>query len=133
MGADGINMGTRFMVTKEAPIHEKVKQKWWKQLSLIPLWFTDIEHTARVFKNSVAQQVIDIESRPGKTQFEDLQSLVQGAKGRELFDTGDLDKGIWSAGMIVGLIDDIFCHELISRIVAEAEEIIKRRLIEAVS
>ena len=87
-----------------------------------------------VFKNSVAQQVIDIESRPGKTQFEDLQSLVQGAKGRELFDTGDLDKGIWSAGMIVGLIDDIpSCHELISRIVAEAEEIIKRRLIEAVS
>ena len=65
---------------------------------------------------------------------EDLQSLVQGAKGRELFDTGDLDRGIWSAGMIVGLIDDIpTCHELISRIVAEAEEIIKRRLIEAVS
>ena len=59
---------------------------------------------------------------------------MQGAKGRELFDTGDLDKGIWSAGMIVGLIDDIpTCHELISRIVAEAEEIIKRRLIEAVS
>ena len=82
----------------------------------------------------MAQQVIEIESMPGKTQFEDLQSLVQGVKGRELFDTGDLDKGIWSAGMIGGLIDDIpSCHELISRIVAEAEEIIKRRLIEAVS
>ena len=93
-----------------------------------------MSNTARVFKNSVAQQVIEIESMPGKTQFEDLQSLVQGVKGRELFDTGDLDKGIWSAGMIVGLIDDIpSCHELISRIVAEAEEIIKRRLIEAVS
>ena len=135
MGADGINMGTRFMVTKEAPIHEKVKQKMVEATELdTSLIYRTLSNTARVFKNSVAQQVIDIESRPGKTQFEDLQSLVQGAKGRELFDTGDLDKGIWSAGMIVGLIDDIpTCHELISRIVAEAEEIIKRRLIEAVS
>ena len=135
MGADGINMGTRFMVTKEAPIHEKVKQKMVEATELdTSLIYRTLSNTARVFKNSVAQQVIDIESRPGKTQFEDLQSLVQGAKGRELFDTGDLDKGIWSAGMIVGLIDDIpSCHELISRIVAEAEEIIKRRLIEAVS
>ena len=135
MGADGINMGTRFMVTKEAPIHEKVKQKMVEATELdTSLIYRTLSNTARVFKNSVAQQVIDIESRPGKTQFEDLHSLVQGAKGRELFDTGDLDKGIWSAGMIVGLIDDIpTCHELISRIVAEAEEIIKRRLIEAVS
>ena len=135
MGADGINMGTRFMVTREAPIHEKVKQKMVEATELdTSLIYRTLSNTARVFKNSVAQQVIDIESRPGKTQFEDLQSLVQGVKGRELFDTGDLDRGIWSAGMIVGLIDDIpTCHELISRIVAEAEEIIKRRLIEAVS
>ena len=59
---------------------------------------------------------------------------MQGAKGRELFDTGDLDKGIWSAGMIVGLIDDIpTCRELITRIVSEAEEIINERLVKAVS
>ena len=130
MGADGINMGTRFMVTQEAPIHENVKQKMVEATELdTSLIYRTLSNTARVFKNSVAEQVIEVESKPGATQFEDIQSLVQGAKGRELFDTGDLDKGIWSAGMIVGLIDDIpTCNELIRRIVAEAEEIIKQRL-----
>ena len=135
MGADGINMGTRFMVTKEAPIHEKVKQKMVGATELdTSLIYRTLRNTARVFKNSVAEEVIDIESKPGQTQFEDIQALVQGAKGRELFDTGDLDKGIWSAGMIVGLIDDIpTCRELIARIVSEAEEIINERLVKAVS
>jgi nitronate monooxygenase len=135
MGADGINMGTRFMVTKEAPIHEKVKQKMVEATELdTSLIYRTLRNTARVFKNSVAQEVVDIESKPGETQFEDIQALVQGAKGRDLFDTGDLDKGIWSAGMIVGLIDDIpTCRELISRIVSEAEEIINERLVKAVS
>tara|TARA_B100000530_G_scaffold336756_1_gene292536 strand:- start:615 stop:1727 length:1113 start_codon:yes stop_codon:yes gene_type:complete len=135
MGADGINMGTRFMVTQEAPIHENVKQKMVEATELdTSLIYRTLSNTARVFKNSVAEQVIEVESKPGATQFEDIQSLVQGAKGRELFDTGDLDKGIWSAGMIVGLIDDIpTCNELITRIVAEAEEIIKQRLLSAVS
>tara|TARA_A100001015_G_scaffold70886_1_gene78545 strand:+ start:5843 stop:6817 length:975 start_codon:yes stop_codon:yes gene_type:complete len=135
MGADGINMGTRFMVTKEAPIHEKVKQKMVEATELdTSLIYRTLRNTARVFKNSVAEEVVDIESKPGQTQFEDIQALVQGAKGRELFDTGDLDKGIWSAGMIVGLIDDIpTCHELIARIVSEAEEIINERLVKAVS
>ena len=135
MGADGINMGTRFMVTKEAPIHEKVKQKMVEATELdTSLIYRTLRNTARVFKNSVAEEVIDIESKPGQTQFEDIQALVQGAKGRELFDTGDLDKGIWSAGMIVGLIDDIpTCRELIARIVSEAEEIINERLVKAVS
>ena len=135
MGADGINMGTRFMVTQEAPIHENVRQKMVEATELdTSLIYRTLSNTARVFKNSVAEQVIEVESKPGDTQFEDIQSLVQGAKGRELFDTGDLDKGIWSAGMIVGLIDDIpTCNELITRIVAEAEEIIKQRLLSAVS
>jgi len=135
MGADGINMGTRFMVTQEAPIHENVKQKMVEATELdTSLIYRTLSNTARVFKNSVAEQVIEVESKPGATQFEDIQSLVQGAKGRELFDTGDLDRGIWSAGMIVGLIDDIpTCNELITRIVAEAEEIIKQRLLSAVS
>ena len=135
MGADGINMGTRFMVTQEAPIHENVKQKMVEATELdTSLIYRTLSNTARVFKNSVAEQVIEVESKPGATQFDDIQSLVQGAKGRELFDTGDLDRGIWSAGMIVGLIDDIpTCNELITRIVAEAEEIIKQRLLSAVS
>ncbi|MED5411941.1 MAG: nitronate monooxygenase family protein [Pseudomonadota bacterium] len=135
MGADGINMGTRFMVTKEAPIHEKVKQAMVEASELdTSLIYRTLRNTARVFKNSIAEQVIEIESKSGETKFEDIQPLVAGAKGRELFDTGDLDKGIWSAGMIVGLIDDIpTVEELIARIVDEAEEIINKRLGSAVS
>ena len=93
-----------------------------------------MRNPARVFKNSVAEQVVEIESQDGETRFEDIQPLVQGVKGRELFDSGDLDKGIWSAGMVVGLIDDVpTCDELISRIVREAEEIINERLGSTVS
>ena len=135
MGADGINMGTRFMVTKEAPIHDNVKQKMIEATELdTALIYRSLRNTARVFKNSVAEKVVEIESRSGETKFEDIQPLVQGVKGRELFDGGDLDKGIWSAGMIVGLIDDNpGCEELISRIVAEAEDILSHRLREMVS
>ncbi len=130
MGADGINMGTRFMVTKEAPIHEKVKQAMVDASELdTALIYRSLRNTARVFKNSIAEQVLEIESQPGQTSFEDIRPLVQGAKGKELFEEGDLDRGIWSAGMVVGLIDDIpSCEELISRIVAEAESIINERL-----
>ena len=130
MGADGINMGTRFMATKEAPIHDKVKQKMVEASELdTALIYRTLNNTARVFKNSVAERVLEIEAQEGPTRFEDIQPLVQGTKGRELFDDGDLEKGIWSAGMIVGLIDDIpSCEELITRIVAEAEEIISQRL-----
>lgn len=130
MGADGINMGTRFMVTKEAPIHQKVKQRMVDASELdTALIYRSLRNTARVFKNSIAEKVMEIESQDGETKFEDIQPLVQGVKGRELFDGGDLDKGIWSAGMIVGLIDDIpSCEELVCRIVDEAEEIIQQRL-----
>ena len=130
LGADGINMGTRFMVTKEAPIHDNVKRRMIEATELdTALIYRSLRNTARVFKNSVAEQVVEIESRPGETKFEDIQPLVQGVKGRELFDGGDLDKGIWSAGMIVGLIEDNpSCEDLISRIVAEAEDIISNRL-----
>jgi nitronate monooxygenase len=135
MGADGINMGTRFMVTKEAPIHENVKQRMVDASELdTSLIYRSLRNTARVFKNSVAEQVEEVESQDGETKFEDIQPLVQGVKGRELFDSGDLDKGIWSAGMVVGLIDDVpTCDELISRIVREAEEIINERLGSTVS
>ncbi len=130
MGADGINMGTRFMVTKEAPIHENVKQRMVESSELdTALIYRSLRNTARVFKNSVAEKVVAIEAAPGETKFEDIQPLVAGVKGRALFQDGDLDKGIWSAGMIVGLIDDIpSCDELITRIVSEAEAIISQRL-----
>ena len=135
MGADGINMGTRFMVTKEAPIHDNVKQKMIEATELdTALIYRSLRNTARVFKNSIAEKVVEIESRPGETKFEDIQPLVQGVKGRELFDGGDLDKGIWSAGMIVGLIDDNpSCEELVGRIVAAAEDILSNRLREMIS
>ncbi len=130
MGADGINMGTRFMATREAPVHEKVKQQMVEASELdTALIFRSLRNTSRVFRNSVAQQVLEIESQPGETRFEDLAPLVQGARGRELYETGDLERGVWSAGMIVGLIDDIpSCAELVERIVAEAEQIISQRL-----
>lgn len=129
MGADGINMGTRFMVTQEAPIHEKVKQAMVDANEMdTALIYRSLRNTARVFKNSIAEKVLEIEAQPG-TDFEDIRPLVQGAKGRELFEEGDLDRGIWSAGMVVGLIDDIpSCQQLIERIIDEAEEIITRRL-----
>ena len=135
MGADGINMGTRFMVTKEAPIHDNVKQKMIEATEMdTALIYRSFRNTARVFKNSVAEKVMEIEARPGETKFEDIQPLVQGVKGRELFDGGDLDKGIWSAGMIVGLIDDNpSCEDLVTRIVAEAEDILSNRLREMIS
>lgn len=135
MGADGINMGTRFMVTKEAPIHENVKQRMVEASELdTALIYRSLRNTARVFKNSIAEQVVEIESQEGETKFEDIQPLVAGVKGRALFEDGDLDKGIWSAGMIVGLIDDIpSCDELVSRIVNEAESIITERLSNMVS
>lgn len=131
MGADGINMGTRFMVTREAPIHQKVKQRMVDASELdTALIYRTLRNTARVFKNSVAEKVMEIEARDGaNTNFESIKNLVAGVKGRELFSDGDLDKGIWSAGMVVGLIDDIpSCAELITRIVNEAEEIINLRL-----
>jgi nitronate monooxygenase len=135
MGADGINMGTRFMVTREAPIHENVKQAMVEASELdTALIYRSLRNTARVFKNSIAEKVVEIESRPGQTDFEDIRPLVQGAKGKELFEDGDLDRGIWSAGMVVGLIDDIpSCQELIERIVNEAEQVIKERLNQIVS
>lgn len=135
MGADGINMGTRFMATKEAPIHENVKQAMVeaseRDTSLI---YRTLKNTARVFKNSVAEQVLEIESRDGATNFEDIAPLVQGTRGREVFNSGDLEHGIWSAGMVIGLIDDIpSCADLIAGIVSEAEEIISQRLTQMLS
>ncbi len=130
MGADGINMGTRFMVTKEAPIHENVKRAMVEASELdTALIFRTLRNTSRVFKNSVAQQVLEIEAQEGPTQFDDIAPLVKGTKGRDLFEQGNLENGVWSAGMVIGLIDDIpSCEELINRIVNEAEDIIRHRL-----
>jgi nitronate monooxygenase len=130
LGADGINMGTRFCATKEAPIHENFKQQMVaNDERATDLIFRTLHNTARVAKNAISQQVVAIE-RAGGAKFEDVKDLVTGQRGREaLQGSGDTDAGIWSAGMIQGLIHDIpSCHELIDRIVAEAEDLIRGRL-----
>lgn len=130
MGAEGINMGTRFMATREAPVHEDVKRQMVEGSELdTKLIFRTLRNTSRVFRNSIAERVVEIESRPGETRFEDLAPLVKGEEGRRLFETGDLEAGVWSAGMVLGLIEDIpDCRELVSRIMDEADGIIRHRL-----
>ena len=129
LGADGINMGTRFCATVEAPIHQNVKQflvdNDERGTNLI---FRKFHNTGRVAKNSVSDQVVAISSREGAV-FQDIQPLVSGAKGRIALETGDLDAGLVWAGQIQGLIHDIpTCEALIARIVADAQAIISGRL-----
>lgn len=133
LGADGVNMGTRFMCTVESPIHQKVKEQIVandeRQTNLI---FRTMHNTARVAKNAVSDQVVAIE-RAGGAKFEDVKDLVAGARGRVVYEEGDPDYGIWSAGQVQGLIHDIpTCAELISKMVREAEEIITGRLAKSV-
>jgi NAD(P)H-dependent flavin oxidoreductase YrpB (nitropropane dioxygenase family) len=128
LGADGINMGTRFMATKESPIHENVKHQMVENDErATDLIFRTMRNTARVAKNAISQQVVELERSGAK--FEDVRELVAGTRGKVVYETGDPDHGIWSAGMIQGLIHDVpSCAELIGRIVSEAEEIIEGRL-----
>jgi len=129
LGAEGINMGTRFCATVEAPIHPRVKQflvdNDERSTNLI---FRSLHNTGRVAKNSVSDRVVEILRQPG-AKFEDVQPYVSGAKGRVALDTGDLDAGLVWAGQVQGLIRDVpTCAELVQRIMREAEEIIGSRL-----
>jgi nitronate monooxygenase len=128
LGAEGINMGTRFMCTKEAPIHDNVKQALVRATERdTNLIFRTMRNTARVLKNAVSDQVVAIERREGGATFDDVRDLVAGAKGRQALKTGEIDGGIVSAGMVVGLIDDVpTCAELVERIVTECRECLKR-------
>jgi len=129
LGADGINMGTRFCATVEAPIHARVKQMLVdndeRSTNVI---FRSLHNTARVGKNSVSDLVVEILKRPG-AKFEDVAHLVSGAKGRQLLESGDLDAGLVWAGQVQGLIHDIpTVAELVQRIMHEATELIRKRL-----
>ena len=119
LGAQGINMGTRFMCTVEAPIHDKVKQALLKGTERdTNLIFRTMHNTSRVFKNAVSDEVVALERKGA--EFEAVRHLVAGARGRNAMKTGDVDAGIVSAGMVIGLINDIpTCSELIERIVRE--------------
>jgi nitronate monooxygenase len=129
LGADGINMGTRFCATVEAPIHDNVKQAYVNNDERgTHLIFRSFKNTARVGKSEVSDEVARRLAQPG-AKFEDVKELVAGTAGKRLLETGDLSEGVFWAGMIQGLIHDIpTCEVLVSRIVADAETIIRSRL-----
>jgi NADH:quinone reductase (non-electrogenic) len=130
LGADGINMGTRFIATKEAPVHQNVKDAIIAATELdTALVMRPLRNTERVLKNSATEKVLAIEREKGaNTQIEDIMELVGGVYPKVMTE-GDMEAGVWSCGMVAGLIDDNpTCQELIDRIMGEAEDIIKGRL-----
>ena len=129
LGGEAIVMGTRFMATQEAGIHQNVKEKMTEADELSTnLMFRTMHNTARVFKNSISDQVVEIESK-GSATFEDVKDLVAGQRGRVVFEEGDLEHGIWSAGISVARVKDVpTCKEMVARLVSEAVEIIDGRL-----
>ena len=130
LGAEGINMGTRFVCTREAPVHESLKQAL-RQASErdTNLIFRTMNNTARVLKNAVSNEVVAMERRPGGCRFEDVRHLVAGIRGRDAWERGDVNGGVLTAGMVIGLIDDIpTCAELIERMTRECRAHLTRAL-----
>ena len=128
LGAEGVNMGTRFCATVEAPIHEQIKQALVKASERdTQLIFRTLRNTGRVLKNAVSDEVVATERRPGGCEFADIQPLVAGARGRTALLSGEVDAGLVWAGQVVGLIDDIpTCDELLQRMVAQCRESLAR-------
>jgi len=130
LGAEGINMGTRFMATKEAKIHENVKQAIVAGTERDTLLMNrTLRNTSRVARNKISEEVVKIQEDPTKT-IDDVRELVSGARGRaNVLQGGDIDGGIWTTGQSQGLIHDIpTCDELVKRITKQAEDIIHARL-----
>lgn len=130
LGADGINMGTRFIATREAPVHDNVKKAIVAATELdTRLIMRPLRNTERVLSNAAVERLIERERQLGdQIRFEDIAAEVAGVYPKIMVD-GDLDAGAWSCGMVAGLIHDVpTCRELIDRIMAEAEEIISTRL-----
>ena len=126
LGAEGINMGTRFCATREAPIHDSIKQALVAAKETdTNLIFRTLRNTGRVLKNAISEEVVATERRPGGCEFEDIRHLVAGARGRAALQDGKVDEGLVWASQVIGLIDDIpSCAELIERIVTECREAI---------
>lgn len=130
MGADGINMGTRFIATKEAPVHQNVKEALVAASELdTELIMRPLRNTERVLANDAVQKILEKEKALGdEIQITDIMDEVAGVYPKIMQD-GTMDAGAWSCGMVAGLIHDIpTCKELVERIVSDAEEIIKSRL-----
>jgi NADH:quinone reductase (non-electrogenic) len=128
LGADAVNMGTRFMCTAESPIHENIKREIVERDErMTELIFRSFRNTARVAKNAISEQVIEIERSGG--EFADVRDLVSGKRGKTVYESGDPDAGIWTAGLVQGLIHDVpTCAELVDAIISQADEIINERL-----
>lgn len=128
LGACGINMGTRFMCTVESPIHQKVKEAIVAATEddttlVLRRW----RNTSRLFKNKVAQEAKKIEEESPTGKFEEIAHLVSGKRGREVYINGDVEHGVWTAGPVMGLINDIpTCDALVKRIEREAEETLEK-------
>ena len=129
LGADGINMGTRFCATQEAPIHDNVKQKYVENDERgTNLIFRNFRNTARVGKSDISDEVVKRLSKPD-AKFEDVAKLVSGAAGKQVLKTGDLSGGMFWAGMVQGLIKDIpTVQKLMDDIMEDAENIVAQRL-----
>jgi NAD(P)H-dependent flavin oxidoreductase YrpB (nitropropane dioxygenase family) len=129
LGADGISMGTRFMCTVESPIHRRIKEAMVAASERdTELIFRTMRNTARVASNEVSRTVVSMEA--DGAGFEEVKQLVAGARGRRVYEEGDPELGIWTTGLVQGLIHDIpTVEELVQRIVREAEAVIEHRLI----
>jgi len=130
LGADGMNMGTRFIATREAPVHENVKQALVQATELdTRLIMRTLRNTERVLRNTAVDKVVEIEKQKGAaTTIDDIREYVAGAYTK-VMQQGDMEAGAWSCGMVAGLIHDVpTCRELVDRIMGEAEAIIAQRL-----
>ncbi|MFT5986541.1 MAG: NAD(P)H-dependent flavin oxidoreductase YrpB (nitropropane dioxygenase family) [Marinobacter psychrophilus] len=131
LGAEGMNMGTRFLATKEAPIHDNVKRAIVEADELqTRLIMRNLRNTERVMNNAAVQEIERIEKEKGESEtIDDIRHLVTGVKGRLVLQEGKMDEAAWSCGMVAGLIHDVpSCDELIQRIMAETESIVRQRL-----
>jgi NAD(P)H-dependent flavin oxidoreductase YrpB (nitropropane dioxygenase family) len=133
LGAEAVNMGTRFLCTAEAPIHDAIKRRIVAADERdTDLLYRTFRNTARVARNAVSRRVLEIEAAGGT--FADVRELVAGARGRRVYEEGDPDLGIWTAGQVQGLVEDVpTVAELVARIVREAEAIVGERLAGIVS
>ena len=134
MGAEGINMGTRFIATQEAPVHENVKQALVAASELdTRLIMRPIRNTERVLRNGAAEEILRIEHAKAAAgeaiTIDDIRHLVAGSENRKVLREGQMDAGAWSCGMVAGLIHDVpTCKQLIDRIMSEATALIRERL-----
>ena len=124
LGAQGINMGTRFMTTQEAPIHQNIKEALIQGSERDTVMiFRTLKNSGRVFRNAVSEEVVSIERRPGGCTFEDVRPLVAGARGRAALESGNVSGGLVWASQAIGLIDDIpSCADLLERMVLQCRE-----------